>query len=148
MTPLTAFASGLVFGIGLLVAGMADPAKVIGFLDVTGRFDPSLAVVMASALPVAALAFAIARGRRATLTGLAFEIPTSRALDRRLVAGAVVFGIGWGIAGVCPGPGFVLLGAGRVEGLVFVAFMILGMVAFEAFERRRAPRLTPVAADA
>ncbi|MFO1310737.1 MAG: DUF6691 family protein [Burkholderiales bacterium] len=148
MTPLTAFASGLVFGVGLLVAGMADPAKVISFLDVAGRFDPSLAVVMASALPVAALAYAIANRRRSTLAGLAFEIPTSRALDRRLLAGAVVFGIGWGIAGVCPGPGFVLLGAGRVEGVVFVAFMAIGMAAFEAFERRRAARLAPVAADA
>lgn len=148
MSPLTAFASGLVFGIGLLVAGMADPAKVIGFLDVAGRFDPSLAVVMGSALPVAAIAYAIATRRRATLSGFAFEIPTSRALDRRLVGGAVVFGIGWGIAGVCPGPGFVLVGAGRVEGLVFVAFMILGMIAFEAFERRRAAQLAPVAADA
>ena len=148
MSAFTAFASGLVFGIGLLVAGMADPAKVIGFLDVMGRFDPSLAVVMASALPVAAIAYAIAKGRRATFTGLAFEIPTSRALDSRLAAGAVVFGIGWGIAGVCPGPGFVLLGAGRMEGIVFVAFMLLGMIAFETFERRRAPRLPSVTADA
>ncbi len=148
MNAAFAFAAGLVFGIGLLVAGMADPAKVMAFLDVAGRFDPSLAVVMASALPVAALAYAIARGRRATFAGLAFDVPTARAIDRRLVAGAAIFGIGWGLAGVCPGPGFVLLGAGRAEGVVFVACMIAGMMAFEAFERRRAPRLAPVTADA
>lgn len=148
MNALAAFVSGLVFGIGLLVAGMADPAKVMAFLDVAGRFDPSLLVVMASAIPVAAVAYAAARGRRATLAGLAFEVPTARAIDGRLVAGAIVFGIGWGLAGVCPGPGFVVLGAGRIEGAVFVAAMIVGMVAFEAFERKRSEQFSPVGADA
>ena len=137
MNALAAFASGLVFGIGLVVSGMSNPAKVIGFLDVTGRFDPTLPVVMASGLAVAAIGYAIAKRRTASYAGGAFDIPTSRTLDRRLIAGAIVFGIGWGIAGVCPGPGFVILGAGRVEGVVFVVAMLAGMGAFELLERRR-----------
>lgn len=148
MNAFAAFASGLVFGIGLLVAGMADPAKVLGFLDVAGRWDPSLAVVMASALPVSAVAYAIARHRATSLYGEPFNVPTSRALDLRLIAGAIVFGIGWGLAGVCPGPGLVVLGAGRVEGVVFVAAMIAGMLAFEGIERHRASKPIPVVADA
>ena len=147
MNAASAFAAGLVFGIGLLVSGMADPSKVLGFLDVTGRFDPSLAVVMASALPVAALAYAIAKRRTATFAGVAFDLPTSRTIDRRLVAGSIAFGIGWGLAGVCPGPGLVALGAGRTEGVVFVAALLAGMAAFEVLERRNAAKLCPVAAD-
>jgi uncharacterized membrane protein YedE/YeeE len=137
LNALAAFASGLVFGIGLVVSGMSNPAKVIGFLDVAGRFDPTLPVVMASGLAVAAIGYAIAKRRTASYAGGAFDIPTSRTLDRRLIAGAIVFGIGWGIAGVCPGPGFVILGAGRVEGVVFVVAMLAGMGAFELLERRR-----------
>ena len=138
MKAIAAFACGLVFGIGLLVSGMADPSKVIAFLDVAGRFDPSLLVVMASGLGVAALAYALARRRSASVLGDAFDVPSSRMLDRRLVGGALVFGIGWGIAGVCPGPAFVVLGAGRVEGVVFVAAMLAGMGVFELRQRRRA----------
>jgi len=148
MSTLAALAAGLVFGIGLLVSGMADPAKVRAFLDVTGRFDPSLAVVMASALAVASVGYAIARRRAVTFIGCAFDVPASRALDRRLVGGAIVFGIGWGLAGICPGPALVLLGAGRVEGLAFVVAMLGGMVAFEVLERRRAAQPAAVAADA
>ena len=136
MNALVAFACGLVFGLGLVVSGMADPAKVLAFLDVTGRFDPSLLVVMGSALAVSAIAYAIARRRTASYMGCAFNVPASRTLDRRLVAGAIVFGIGWGIAGVCPGPAFVVLGAGRIEGIVFVVAMLAGMFAFELLDRR------------
>jgi uncharacterized membrane protein YedE/YeeE len=98
-----------------------------------------LFVASCCALAVSAVAFAIAARRTASYMGCAFNLPTSRTLDRRLVTGAVVFGIGWGIAGVCPGPGFVVLGAGRVEGVVFVVAMLAGMAAFELLERRRAP---------
>ena len=136
MNAVAALACGLVFGIGLLVSGMADPAKVIAFLDVTGRFDPTLLVVMASALIVSAMAYAVAKRRQASVMGGAFNVPVSRTLDRRLVAGALVFGIGWGIAGVCPGPAFVVLGAGRLEGVVFVAAMLAGMGVLELLERR------------
>jgi uncharacterized membrane protein YedE/YeeE len=138
MNALTAFVCGVVFGLGLVISGMADPAKVIAFLDVTGRFDPSLLVVMGSGLAVSAIAYAIARRRTASYMGCAFNVPTSRAVDRRLVGGAIVFGIGWGIAGVCPGPAFVVLGAGRVEGIVFVLALLAGMFAFELLERRNA----------
>ena len=137
MNALAALACGLLFGLGLVVSGMADPAKVLAFLDVTGRFDPSLLVVMASALAVSAVGFAIARRRSTSYMGCAFNVPTSRALDRRLVAGALVFGIGWGIAGVCPGPAFAVLGAGRWEGVVFLIAMFAGMGTFELLERRR-----------
>jgi len=135
---LAAFACGLVFGLGLVISGMANPAKVLAFLDVTGRFDPSLLVVMGSGLAVSAVAYAVAKRRTASYMGSAFNVPTSRTLDRRLVAGSIVFGAGWGLAGVCPGPAFVVLGAGRVEGVVFVAAMLAGMGAFELLERRRA----------
>jgi uncharacterized membrane protein YedE/YeeE len=137
MKAFAAFVSGLVFGIGLLVSGMADPSKVIGFLDVAGRFDPTLIVVMASALAVSAVVYAVARRRTAGLLGDAFDLPSSRKLDSRLIAGSIVFGIGWGIAGVCPGPAFVVLGAGRIEGVVFVAAMLAGMAVFELLDRRR-----------
>jgi len=148
MSALAAFASGLLFGIGLLVSGMADPAKVQAFLDVTGRFDPSLAVVMASALTIAFVAYAIAKRRSSTFIGCAFDVPPPRALDRRLVGGAIVFGLGWGLAGICPGPALVLLGAGRTQGLVFVLAMLAGMAAFEILERRGRANVVAVASDA
>ena len=132
-----ALLAGLVFGLGLIVSGMADPAKVLGFLDLGGAWDPSLAFVMAGAIGVGALAFATARKRSVSFLGAAMKLPTSRDIDRRLVIGSVVFGIGWGIAGFCPGPGLVALGMGEVKALVFVVAMLLGMGAFELLERRR-----------
>ena len=137
MQILTSLITGLVFGIGLIVSGMADPAKVLGFLDLTGLWDPSLALVMAGAIGVGALAFAIAGRRTTSLIGLDMKLPTSRQLDRRLLAGSVVFGVGWGIAGFCPGPGMVALGMGETKALIFVAAMIAGMGIFEVIERRR-----------
>jgi len=131
----TAFLSGLVFGLGLVVSGMADPSKVIGFLDLAGRWDPSLALVMAGAIAVGAGAFALAERRIGTLLGLPMRLPGARTIDRRLVGGSVLFGIGWGIAGICPGPALVLLGNGEVKGLVFVAAMLAGMAVFEWRER-------------
>jgi len=137
MQSLISLITGLIFGIGLIVSGMADPAKVLGFLDLTGLWDPSLALVMAGAIGVGALAFAIA-GRRATsFIGLDMKLPSSRQLDRRLMAGSVLFGIGWGIAGFCPGPGLVALGMGEFKALIFVLAMIAGMGLFELIERRR-----------
>ena len=132
-----ALLAGLVFGLGLIVSGMADPAKVLGFLDLGGAWDPSLAFVMAGAIGVGAFAFAMARKRSVSFLGAAMKLPTSRDIDRRLVIGSVVFGIGWGLAGFCPGPGLVALGMGEVKALVFVVAMLLGMGAFELLERRR-----------
>ena len=121
----------------MLFRSMADPAKVLGFLDLGGAWDPSLAFVMAGAIAVGALAFAVARKRTVSFLGATMNLPTSRHIDGRLVIGSVVFGIGWGVAGFCPGPGLVALGMGEVKALVFVAAMLVGMGAFELLERRR-----------
>jgi len=141
MNALFALAAGLVFGIGLLVSGMADPAKVLGFLDVAGRWDPTLLVVMATAVPVAAIAHRIADRRKATFFGVAINLPQTRDIDRRLVAGAVVFGAGWGLVGLCPAPALLTVGAGRLPGIVFAIAMLAAMAAFEIIERMRAQRL-------
>jgi len=131
--------AGLVFGTGLIVSGMVNPAKVLGFLDLAGLWDPSLAIVMATAIPVAAAAFALVRRRDGTLTGAPLHLPTARDIDVPLVTGSIVFGIGWGLAGLCPAPGLVLLGAGRVEGAWFAAAMLAGMALHALVERVRRP---------
>lgn len=138
MATIAAFIAGLVFGIGLIVSRMADPAKVQGFLDLAGKWDPSLAFVMAGALAVAAPAFAVARRRRASMTGAPIALPGGRDIDRRLVAGSALFGIGWGLAGFCPAPALVVLGMGNAKAVVFVAAMLAGMAIFEWREQRRA----------
>lgn len=138
MLPIfSAFATGLVFGIGLIIAGMADPQKVLGFLDIGGHWDPSLALVMVGAIAVAAIAFRIAAKRRRSLLGLPLQLPATREIDGRLAGGSILFGIGWGLAGICPGPALVLLGAGMSKGAVFVLAMLCGMVVFELLQRRQ-----------
>ncbi|MGJ7609704.1 MULTISPECIES: DUF6691 family protein [unclassified Variovorax] len=137
MFALASFLSGLVFGIGLLVSGMANPAKVLGFLDLFGRWDPSLALVMAGAIAVGAVAFFVAARRPRSLLGAPMQLLTARRIDRRLVMGSLVFGAGWGLAGFCPGPGLVALGMGEAKALAFVAAMLVGMMVFEWVERRR-----------
>ena len=137
MTLLVSLLTGVVFGIGLIVSGMADPAKVLGFLDLAGAWDPSLAFVMAGAIAVGVVAFAVARRRTVSLLGAEMKLPTARRIDLRLVTGSVVFGIGWGVAGFCPGPGLVALGMGETKAAVFVAAMLLGMGVFELLERYR-----------
>lgn len=129
--------SGLVFGLGLLLAGMANPAKVSGFLDLAGRWDPSLALVMGGAIAVGLPAFALAKKRTTSLLGLPMQLPQSRRIDRRLILGSMIFGIGWGLAGICPGPALVLMGSGKAEGMLFVAAMLVGMGIFEWLEHRR-----------
>lgn len=136
MTILYAFIAGLVFGLGLIVAGMADPSKVLGFLDIAGNWDPSLAFVMAGAIAVAGVAFTFAKRRSLSLLGLPMQLPTATHLDRRLIGGSALFGIGWGLAGVCPGPALVLLGSGFWQGLVFTLAMLGGMALFELLEWR------------
>ena len=139
MLAFTSLLAGLVFGIGLILSGMANPAKVLGFLDLSGRWDPSLAFVMGGAVAVVAVAFFFARRRSVSLLGAAMKLPTARQIDRRLVMGSVLFGIGWGIAGFCPGPALVGLGMGEVKAVVFVAAMLAGMGLFELLERKRQP---------
>jgi uncharacterized protein len=141
MNALAAFAAGLVFGIGLIVSGMTDPGKVIGFLDLAGRWDPSLAFVMGGAILVGYFSFAAAGKRGRTFLGGAMQLPTRRDIDARLIAGSTVFGIGWGLAGFCPGPALVALGAGIDQAALFVAAMLAGMVIYDAAERLiHAPR--------
>jgi hypothetical protein len=135
MNALAAFAAGLLFGLGLLLSGMADPGKVIGFLDLAGRWDPSLAFVMGGAIFVGAFAFALAKRRAKSFLGGAMHIPGRRDIDARLVGGSVVFGIGWGIAGFCPGPALVSFGSGQDKAAVFVAAMLGGMLLYNAAER-------------
>ena len=137
ITLIASMLAGLVFGLGLIVSGMANPAKVLGFLDLAGAWDPSLALVMAGSISVAALAFAVARRRTVSLLGAPMKLPTARGIDRRLVMGSLLFGAGWGIAGFCPGPALVALGAGEAKALVFVAAMLAGMGIFETLERRK-----------
>ncbi|MBO9516410.1 MAG: YeeE/YedE family protein [Variovorax sp.] len=143
MIVLASLLAGLVFGLGLIVSGMANPAKVLGFLDVTGTWDPSLAFVMGGAIAVGVVAFMVAGRRTSSLLGAEMRLPSARHIDRRLVAGSVLFGIGWGIAGFCPGPGLVSLGMGEVKALVFVAAMLAGMGVFELLERRKNAPMLP-----
>jgi hypothetical protein len=128
MRSFVAALAGLLFGAGLLVSGMVQPARVIGFLDVTGAWDPSLAFVMAGAVLVNAGVFwTIGRRRKAPWLDTAFHLPTRRDVDLPLLAGSALFGVGWGLGGFCPGPGLVSAAAGNTAGLAFVAAMLFGM---------------------
>jgi hypothetical protein len=133
----SALAAGLLFGLGLAISQMVNPRKILDFLDVTGNWDPSLALVMAGAVGVAMLAFRFVLKRRQPLFDGEFHLPRLTKLDRRLLVGASVFGLGWGIGGYCPGPGIAALSAGSVEALVFVAGMALGSL---LYRRVAAPR--------
>jgi uncharacterized protein len=137
------FLLGLLFGLGLILAGMTDPAKVLAFLDLAGAWDPSLALVMGGGIAVGVGAFAIAKRRPRALLGGPFVLPTATAIDRRLLVGSALFGVGWGLAGFCPGPAVVSLGLGDTKVLVFVAAMLAGMAVFEVLEARRAKRASP-----
>ncbi|CAJ0702352.1 DUF6691 family protein [Ralstonia sp. 22086] len=137
MAAITALLAGLLFGLGLMISGMANPAKVQGFLDLAGRWDPSLAFVMIGAIAVGSLAFFIAKRRKRSLLGLSMQLPASTVVTLRLVLGSASFGIGWGLAGFCPGPALVALGAGYPKAIGFVAAMVAGMVVFEVFERMK-----------
>lgn len=136
MYAITAWLSGLVFGLGLIVSGMVNPAKVLGFLDLAGAWDPSLALVMAGAVAVGFFAFLAAQKRTHSLIGAEMKLPTASAINRRLVAGSALFGVGWGVAGFCPGPGLAALGMGEPKALVFVAAMLVGMGIFTWLEKR------------
>ncbi|HEX7865621.1 MAG TPA: YeeE/YedE family protein [Variovorax sp.] len=138
-TVIASLLAGLVFGLGLIVSGMANPAKVLGFLDLAGAWDPSLAFVMGGAVAVSAVAFLFARRRKLSLLGAPVMLSTARRIDRRLVGGSLLFGVGWGIAGFCPGPALVSLGTGEFKAVVFVGAMLLGMGLFELIELMRIP---------
>ena len=145
MLVFTSLLAGLVFGWGLLLSGMANPAKVLSFLDLFGSWDPSLALVMVGAVAVAAVAFSVAGRRTRSFIGADMKLPTEGRVDRRLVLGSLLFGIGWGVAGFCPGPGLVALGMGEAKALAFVAAMLVGMAAFELMQRRPTAVVAPSA---
>jgi uncharacterized membrane protein YedE/YeeE len=135
-----AFLTGLIFGLGLILSGMTNPAKVIGFLDVAGAWNPSLLFVMGGAIFIAAIAFHFANIRPKSLLGGIIHLPTARQIDRRLALGGLTFGVGWGIAGYCPGPALASLAIGESKPLIFVVSMLAGMAIFEILDRRLAAR--------
>ncbi|SPS02876.1 DUF6691 family protein [Cupriavidus taiwanensis] len=137
MTAITALLAGLLFGVGLMVSGMANPAKVLSFLDLAGSWDPSLAFVMVGAIAVGTVAFVVAKRRKRSFLGLPVQLPASTTVTLRLVLGSAAFGIGWGLAGFCPGPALVALGAGYPKAVGFIAAMLAGMLVFEVLERAR-----------
>jgi uncharacterized membrane protein YedE/YeeE len=128
MRELIATVAGLLFGLGLIAGGMTDPAKIKGFLDLFGQWDPSLALVMGGGIAVGLVAFAAARRRLRSWTGEHMELPTSTFIDWRLISGGLLFGIGWGIAGFCPGPALVAMASGLGSAWIFVAAMVAGML--------------------
>ena len=134
---------GLIFGVGLVISGMSQPAKVLGFLDLLGKWDPTLLFVMASAVAVSALGFAFAKRRGAPILGNASAAQLRKEIDRPLVVGAILFGIGWGIAGLCPGPAFVNLLSSLPALIVFVAAMFAGMALHDVWWRRRPVQARP-----
>lgn len=137
------FLVGLVFGWGLLLAGMTDPAKVLAFLDLFGAWDPSLALVMGGGIAVGVFAFALARRRTHAFLGGVLHLPSARQIDSPLVVGSLLFGAGWGLAGFCPGPAIVAVAAGEAKAAVFVVAMLAGMAGYELLDRAlRRTRLT------
>ena len=135
MQVLMALLAGLVFGLGLIMSGMTDPSKVIGFLDLAGQWDPSLAFVMGGAILVGVVAFRLAATRSQAILGESMRLPTARQIDRRLILGGLAFGAGWGLAGYCPGPALASLVTGGSKPLIFTIAMLAGMVIFEIHDR-------------
>lgn len=136
MQIIMALLAGLVFGLGLILSGMTNPAKVIGFLDLAGNWDPSLGFVMAGAIAVSVLPFRMAGKRAIAILGGPIRLPTSTGIDRRLVLGSLTFGMGWGLAGYCPGPALTSLLSGGMKPLIFVTAMLAGMLIFELLQWR------------
>ncbi|MER2511084.1 MAG: YeeE/YedE family protein [Nitrosomonas ureae] len=136
MAGLMAWVSGIVFGLGIILSGMVNPAIVLAFLDITGHWDASLIGVMAGAVAVSSIAFTIAKKQKKSYLGEYIQIPSVTKIDTRLILGGIVFGIGWGIAGICPGPALVLVGSGNQEAIIFLIAMLLGMGIFEAVQQK------------
>jgi uncharacterized membrane protein YedE/YeeE len=134
-----ALGSGTLFGIGLVVSQMIDPGKVLAFLDVAGRWDPSLALVMVGALAVAVPGFRLAQASSVPVLGGRFDAPSHSTIDRKLLVGAAVFGVGWGLVGFCPGPAIASLAFARPESLIFVLAMLAGAWLHPVTAARRLP---------
>ena len=147
MRGILAAASGLIFGLGLIAGGMTDPGKVKGFLDIFGKWDPSLGLVMGGAIAVGVFAFAAAARRKLSWTGDPIDLPRSTVIDTRLLLGGALFGAGWGIGGFCPGPALVSMAAGQGKALLFVLAMLAGMRLFDFLERQTQRRIKEVTQD-
>jgi uncharacterized membrane protein YedE/YeeE len=139
-TVVAAAVAGVLFGVGLGISGMARPTKVLAFLDVTGAWDPSLAFVMMGAIGVHAVAVAVARRRERTALGGIFHWPKPASIDKPLLVGAALFGVGWGLGGFCPGPALLGAAAGNGGAILFVGAMVVGMIARHAWAGRTAAR--------
>jgi uncharacterized membrane protein YedE/YeeE len=143
MDALVSLVVGALFGLGLVVSDMIDPAKVLGFLDIAGDWDPSLALVMGGAVAIGAIGFAVAQRRSRSLLGAPMRLPATRRIEPRLVLGSAMFGAGWGLVGFCPGPALAAVGAGEPKALLFLLALLAGMGVYEFLERRRlAPEAT------
>ena len=146
MRIVSAYLIGLIFGLGIAISGMANPAKVLNFFDVAGSWDPSLAFVMGGALLVTFIGYQLILKRPGPVLDAHFQVPAARNIDMRLISGAALFGIGWGLAGFCPGGALPALGTGRSEVLLFVAALVAGMIAARTIQRlmsRTAPDAAP-----
>ena len=137
MQRLVSYIVGVLFAAGLVLGGMANPAKVLAFLDIGGLWDPSLAMVMGGAIVIGLVGFTLAKKRTVAWSGEPMQLPTARTVDRRLVLGSLAFGIGWGLAGFCPGPAIVLAGLFNAKALGFVLAMLAGMWLFARLERNK-----------
>ncbi|HEJ9486817.1 TPA: YeeE/YedE family protein [Proteus mirabilis] len=135
MTKFVAFLCGLLFSAGLIVGGMSNPQKILGFLDITGNWDPSLLIIMGAGLVVSVMGYQLTRRRQQSILACPLNIPTNKVIDKPLVLGSVLFGLGWGLAGICPGPGLVLVGAGFYQGILFVLAMIVGWLLVGLFRK-------------
>lgn len=143
MALLISCLAGMLFGLGLIAAGMTNPAKVLGFLDLAGAWDPSLALVMGGAIGVGAIGFWRARRQPMAWLNLPMKLPQTTLIDRRLVLGSLTFGVGWGLAGFCPGPAVVAISTWQTEALIFGGAMLLGMALFDGLERLKERRPLP-----
>lgn len=135
MEKMIALLAGVIFGVGLIIAQMVNPAKIIAFLDLAGAWNPSLALVMAGAIAVALPAFQLAKNKKNSICGMAMQLPTSKVIDTRLMAGSMAFGAGWGIAGFCPAPALVAAATGQWQAIVFSLAMIVGFYIFAILEK-------------
>ena len=135
MKNIYALLAGLIFGLGLIVSGMANPQKVIGFLNIFGRWDPSLAFVMGGAIFVGVFSFKYIVKREKTLLGGSLHLSNEKSINKRLIFGSLIFGLGWGVAGFCPGPALVSLGMGSLKGALFVIAMLAGMLTFKLVQK-------------
>lgn len=131
MPILIALISGILVGLGLVIAGMGNPAKILAFLDITGTWDPSLLITMAVGMVISGIAFLGVKKRSVSVLNCPLQIPTNQTIDKKLVTGSVLFGVGWGLAGICPGPALLLTGMGLTQGIIFTLAMVAGMAIFQ-----------------